>query len=177
MKTYSKYENSQEFCFFDSSNVIFCKCYDNPGDAKVLKIVFKDGRTYLYKDVDVNDYIAFRDSQSNGNEFAKRIRKYACTRIQDTDMGKLDEMKARFIEDSREIRETKVSELGYVIEYCDETGEFVLKVGDKVIYSAVEGSVSIINLFKSMGVDCVLRAVDKIENVTDENEDKIDVHG
>ena len=175
MKTYSKYENNQEFCWFDSSNIIFSKCYDNPGELKVVKIIFKNGRTYLYKDVDVNDYIKFRDAESNGSVFSKTIKNYAATRIQDTDLDKLEEMRQKFIESNQEIQETKVSELGYVIEYCDETGEFVLKIGENVIYSAVEGNVSIINLFKSMGINCTLREVDKIENKTDENEDKINV--
>lgn len=176
MKTYSKYENNQEFCWLDSSNIIFSKCYDNPGDLKVVKIIFKDGRTYLYKDVNVNDYISFRDAESNGQAFIKHIKKYSATRIQDTDLDKLEEMKQKFMESNQEIQETKVSELGYVIEYCDETGEFVLKIGEKVIYSAVEGNVSIINLFRSMGINCTLKAVDKIENITDEEEDKINLN-
>lgn len=176
MKTYSKYENNQEFCWLDSSNIIFSKCYDNPGELKVVKIIFKDGRTYLYRDVNVNDYISFRDAESNGQAFIKHIKKYSATRIQDTDLDKLEEMKQKFMDSNQEIQETKVSDLGYVIEYCDETGEFVLKIGEKVIYSAVEGNVSIVNLFKSMGINCTLKAVDKIENTTDENEDKINLN-
>ena len=66
-----------------------------------------------------------------------------------------------------------MSELGYVIEYCEASGEFVLKLGGKTIYSAVEGNVSIVNLFRSMGIQCALVPVDKIENITDEEEDKI----
>ena len=92
-----------------------------------------------------------------------------------TDLDKLEEMKQKFMKSNQEIQETKVSELGYVIEYCEDTGEFVLKIGENVIYSAVEGNVSIINLFKSMGINCTLREVDKIENKTDENEDKINL--
>lgn len=175
MKIYSKYENSQELCWYDSSNTVFSKCYDNPGELKVVKIIFKNGRTYLYKDVDVNDYIAFRDAESNGSAFHKHIKKYAPTRIQDTDMEKLDELKNKFMDDNQEVQETKMSELGYVIEFCDATGEFVLKLKDKIIYSGVEGNVSIVNLFKSMGVNCSFKSVDKITNETDENDDKIDV--
>lgn len=174
MKLFSKYENSQELCWYDSTNIIFSKCYDNP-DCKVVKIIFKNGRTYLYRDVDATDYVMFRDSESNGSAFTKYIKKYAATRIQDTDLDKLEEMKQKFINENQEVQDTKVSDLGYVMEYCDETGEFVLKLGGKVIYSAVEGNVSIINLFKSMGVNCALVSVEKIENKTDEEEDKINV--
>ena len=164
MKIYSKYENSQEFCWYDSSNILFSKCYDNPGNLKVVKLIFKNGRTYLYKDVEANDYVVFRDAESNGSAFTKHIKKYAATRIQDTDLDKLNEMKERFM-----------NELGYVIEYCDKTGEFALKIGSKTLYTAIEGNVSIINLFKSMGINCTLKSVDEIENMTDEEEDKINV--
>lgn len=175
MKLFSKYQNAQEYCWLNSSNTLFCKCYDNPGDLKVLKIVFKNGRTYLYKDVDVNDYIAFRDAESNGSAFAKYIRKYTATRIQDTDLNKLEELKQSFINEEQKVGDTTVSNLGYVIEFCDKTGEFVLKLNDKVIYSGIEGEVSIVNLFRSMGISCSLKAVDGITNETDENELKLDI--
>lgn len=175
MKIYSKYENGQEFCWYDSSNTLFSKCYDNPGDLKVVKVIFKSGATYLYKNVDVNDYIAFRDAESNGHAFFKHIRKYDATRIQDTDLDKLEEMKNNFMNDTQELQETKVSDLGYVIEYCETDGSFVLKLADKVIFSGVEGNVSIVNLFKSMGINCTMKEVDRIDNETDENEDKINV--
>lgn len=173
MKIYSKYKNGQEFCWFDSTNTIFCKCYDNPGGLKVLKIVFKGGRTYLYRDVDINDYITFRDSESNGTAFYKHIKKYSCVRIQDTDLDKLEEMKTKFIEDEQDIDNSKMSDLGYVIDYCDKTGEFILKINGKTIYSGVEGQVSIVKLFLSMGIKCSLNSVDKIDIETDDNSDKI----
>lgn len=175
MKLYSKYEDSCELCWYDSTNTLFSKCYDNPGEYKVVKIIFKNGRTYLYKDVTASDYIAFRDAESNGQSFTKYIKKYSATRIQDTDLDKLNELREKLVSQDQEIQDTKVSELGYVIEYCDSTGEFALKLGGKVIYRAIEGQVSIINLFKSMGVNCSMKSVDKIENNSDEEEDKINV--
>lgn len=175
MKIYSKYENGQEFCWYDSSNTLFSKCYDNPGDLKVVKIIFKNGSTYLYKNIDVSDYIAFRDAESNGHAFFKHIKKYNATRIQDTDLGKLEEMKNKFMNESQGLQETKVSDLGYVIEYSEADGSFVLKLADKVIFSGVEGNVSIVALFKSMGINCSLKEVEKVDNQTDENEDKINV--
>ena len=175
MKVYSKYVNGQEFCWYDSTNTLFSKCYDNPGDLKVIKVIFKSGATYLYKNVDVNDYLAFRDAESNGHAFYKHIRKYEATRIQDTDLEKLEELKTHLMNDSQELQESKVSELSYVIEYCENDGRFVLKLADKIIFSGVEGNVSIVSLFKSMGINCTLKEVDKVEVDTDENEDKINV--
>lgn len=175
MKAFEKYINNAQFCWYDSSNIIFSKCYNNEGTLKVVKIIFKNGRTYLYKDVDVEDYVKFRDAESNGQSFNKYIKKYTATRIQDTDLGKLEEMRQNFIKESNNVQETKVSDLGYSIDYCAESGEFLLKLGNKIIYSGIEGQVSIINLFKSMGFNCILNMVDKVENATDENEDKINI--
>ena len=45
MIVYNKYINNEDYTWYDSSNVIFSKCYDNNSDSKTLKIVFKDGRT------------------------------------------------------------------------------------------------------------------------------------
>jgi hypothetical protein len=174
-KIYEKYCNSIQYCWYDSSNIIFSKCYDNPGQYKVVKIIFKNGRTYLYKDVLDNDYLAFRDAESNGIAFTKHIKQYTATRIQDTDLDKLNELKEQFINENNDLQETKVSDLGYVIEFCDKTGEFAIKLKDKVIYHGIEGQVSIINLLQSMGISCTLKSVDEIINETDENEDKIEV--
>ena len=67
MIVYNKYLDNQDYTWYDSSNVLFSKCYDDPNsNTKTLKIVFKNGRTYIYKDVDINDYITFKTAQSNG---------------------------------------------------------------------------------------------------------------
>lgn len=168
MKTFEKYINNIQYCWYDSSNTLFSKCYDNPGDLKVIKIIFKGGRTYLYKDVDVTDYVAFRDAASNGTAFSKYIKKYVATRIQDTDLNELAEMKSKFMDESDEIQETKISDLDYVIEYCERTGDFDLKLGDSIIYHGIEGQVSIINLFKSMGINAIMKPVEKFDNSIDE---------
>lgn len=119
--------------------------------------------------------MAFRDAESNGIAFTKHIKQYTATRIQDTDLDKLNELKEQFINENNDLQETKVSDLGYVIEFCDKTGEFAIKLKDKVIYHGIEGQVSIINLLQSMGISCALKSVDEIINETDENEDKIEV--
>lgn len=174
-KLYENYSNNAQMCWYDSSNVLFSKCYDNPGNSKVLKIIFKNGRTYLYRDVDAMDYILFRDAESNGTAFVQYIKKYPATRIQDTDLGKLEEMKNKMINEATEFNEQKVSSLSYTIEYCDSTGEFALKLGDRTLHRGIEGQVSIINLFKSIGLQYGLTPVSSIESDSDENDDRINV--
>lgn len=174
-KIYENYSNNIQCCWYDSSNVIFSKCYDNDGDEKVVKIIFKNGRTYLYKGVNVYDYINFRDAQSNGSAFNKYMSKYTAVRIQDTDLDKLNELKEKFMNEEKELQQTEVGDLDYVIEFVNKTGEFALKRGDKVVYSGIEGKVSIVDLFTNMGINSTLKEVDEIVNITDEDNDKIDV--
>lgn len=174
MITYNKYTNNEDYTWYDSSNVIFSKCYDNNTETKTLKIVFKNGRTYLYKDVNTTDYIAFKTAASNGaavNTYI--IKKYNGVRISDTDITKLDNLRENFINEENTINEEVFSNLNYHIDLCSESGEFQLKLNDKVIYRAVEGQVSILNLLKSMNIRYSWTEVETIPNLSDENKEEI----
>lgn len=174
MIIYNKYINGQDHTWYDSSNVIYSKCYDNSEQFKTLKIVFKTGRTYLYKDVDVNDYIFFKNAESSGksvNTFI--IKKYQGIRITDTNTEKLNELKENFINEDTTNGNTELTNLIYHMDICQKNGEFALKLNDKTIYTGVEGEVSILNLLKSMNIKYSLNEVDKIEKETDEHEDKL----
>ena len=90
---YNKYINNRDHTWYDSSNVLYSVCYDTNAEKKTLKVVFKQGRTYLYKDVDVNDYLMFRNSESHGksvNEFI--VKKYKGVRLSDTTQETLDNL-------------------------------------------------------------------------------------
>lgn len=177
MIIYNKYVNQQDYTWYDSSNVIFSKCYDNAeSNTKTLKIVFKNGRTYLYKDVDINDYLTFKTAQSNGQAVnASIIKKYKGVRITDTDIDKLSELKDSFINDEKSISETQVKDLDYKIDYVEKDGEFTLTLGDKVIYHGNENKVSLFSLFKSMNIAYSLNVVEVINYKTDENKDIINL--
>ena len=102
MVVYNRYVNNKDHTWYDSSNVVYSLCYDNNEATKNLKIVFKNGRTYLYKNVDVNDYIGFRSGESTGKTVNQYIvKKYQGVRLPDTDMEKLDELKEEFINDNK----------------------------------------------------------------------------
>lgn len=174
MIIYNKYINNEDYTWYDSSNVVFSKCYDNSQNLKTLKIVFKNGRTYLYKDVNVSDYVCFKNAQSNGksvNDFI--IKKYTGVRITDTDIDKLNEMKEKFINEEKQINEETFSNLIYHIDANQETGEFILKLNNKPIYTGIEGQVSIFNLFKSMNINYSYKTVDNINKVSDEFTEEI----
>lgn len=177
MIVYNKYLDNQDYTWYDSSNVLFSKCYDDPNsNTKTLKIVFKNGRTYIYKDVDINDYLTFKTAQSNGQAVnTSIIKKYKGVRISDTDVDKLTELREKFINDEKEISETPLKDLIYKVDYNEQNGEFTLTIGDKVIYHGNENKVSLFSLFKSMNIAYSLNVVDKIDYETDENKEKINL--
>lgn len=82
--------------WYDSSMIIYSECYDKPDTPlKDLKVTFKNGATYEYKDVDVNDYVAFVHGgldNSNGKALNKFIKpKCECKKIEFKTIAELNE--------------------------------------------------------------------------------------
>lgn len=174
MIIYNKYINGEDFTWYDSSNVIFSKCYDGNQLLKTLKIVFKNGRTYLYKDVSTDDYIAFKTALSNGNSVNTYIiKKYKGIRISDTNVDKLQDLQDEFKKNENEISNEKMSNIVYHVDICSKTGEVQLKMNDKPLYTAIEGNVSLFNLLKAMNIKYTYSEVEEIENETDEQDEEI----
>ena len=103
---FEKYDNENliDYCWYDSSNVKFSKCYDKKDDYKDIDVTFKDGRTYRYFNVIVQDYILFKHGgvdNSQGKALNKFIKKYKCERIEDNDISKLNEECQLLIEESK----------------------------------------------------------------------------
>lgn len=163
------YINNVEHLWYESSNLVYTACYNGNRQEKTLKVVFKSGATYIYKDVDVNDYMAFtRTSGSNGSTFNTYIvKKYKGIRMSDTDLNKLEELRKEYANETQKVSDA-MSPLNYCLEINDETGEFRLVLDGKVIYEGVEGQVSIVNLLNSMHIVYSTR---ELENklVTEEN--------
>lgn len=152
MIVYNRYIDNKDHTWYDSSNVIYSICYNNEQQFKNIKVVFKNGRTYLYRDVDVNDYIAFRSAESNGKAVNQYIvKKYKGIRLPDTDLDKLESLKQELIEDNR-VTERAFTNLAYHLSVNEKTGDFALFLNNKPIYRGVEGQVSIMNLLKCMGI-------------------------
>ena len=174
MILYNRYLNQEDHVWYDSSNVVYSKCYDTQSSKfKTLKIVFGGGRTYLYKDVDTNDYMLFKTAESNGQAFNKYIKKYQAVRITDTDMDKLTKLRESFEEEKKESDEQKLGDLVYNIKADEKTGEFVITLADKVLFRGIEGNFSILNLFSSLNIKYTLEQVDELPNDSDEELDEI----
>lgn len=85
-KIYNLYENDVDRTWYDSSNVVYTECDDITNGLKVLRIYFKSGRVYQYTNVNVNDYLLFREDVSQGRAFTKLIKNYPCERLEDADI-------------------------------------------------------------------------------------------
>ena len=79
--------------WYDSSNVLYSECEDKVNELKVLRVVFKNGATYVYKNVNVNDYLMFMAGGldgSNGKALNKFIKaKCECEKVCETDIAQL----------------------------------------------------------------------------------------
>jgi hypothetical protein len=73
-------------CLIDSSNILLSE-YDKT--KKTLKIIFKAGTQYLYKDMLDRDYVRFEVSESQGSVFNKTMRKYEFEKLEKVDTTEL----------------------------------------------------------------------------------------
>ena len=151
MIVYNHYTNQRDYTWYDSSNIIYSECIDTKGEKKNLKIIFKEGRQYLYKDVDVNDYLMFKNAQSNGKAFNDHIRKYKAIRLADADIHELEDKKKSMMETEDTVTKA-TSNLSYKISINNDTREFRLSFNGNVIYEGIEDNVNIMRLFKCMSI-------------------------
>lgn len=64
--------------WYSSSSLLYSECIDNENELKTLIVVFKNGSTYQYDDVDVMDYVMFVHGgldNSNGKALNTFIKK------------------------------------------------------------------------------------------------------
>lgn len=90
-----------EYCWYNSSNVIYSECLDPDNDFKTLKIVFSNGTQYEYKKVDTTDYLIFREDASQGKALNRLIKnkKYEYVKLENADINKINEEYESLVED------------------------------------------------------------------------------
>lgn len=93
MKKFNIYCNNVDKTWYDSSNVVYTECIDNENKPKTLKVVFSNGTQYQYNDVNVNDYLLFRESESQGRALNRLIKekKYEYQKLDNADLNALSE--------------------------------------------------------------------------------------
>lgn len=100
------YENGIDYCWYNSSNLLYSECIDHKDDFKTLYIVFNNGVKYVYKDVNVNDYLMFRTELSQGVSLNKYLKKYKYERLETVSIPEL--MEREEIINAKQINEAKI---------------------------------------------------------------------
>lgn len=97
-KKFSYYAKSNdgidtEYCWYDSSNIVYTECIDNDNKLKTLKVVFSNGTQYQYNDVNVVDYLLLRESDSQGKALNRLIKekKYDYKKLENADLEAINE--------------------------------------------------------------------------------------
>ncbi len=89
MIIFRKYDEKEhiDHVWYQSSNIVYSECLDTINELKTLTVIFKNGKRYQYKEVDVNDYVMFMHGGldgSNGKALNKFIKnKYECEKLDD----------------------------------------------------------------------------------------------
>lgn len=116
MITFRYYDKDEKVdrIWYSSSNILYSECDDKLDDFKELRITFKNGDTYVYKKVDVNDYVLFAHGgidASNGKAFWKIIRpKYEAEKIGKKTLEEVAELMEFYKEKKRKELEGKATE-------------------------------------------------------------------
>ena len=92
-KIFNYYSNDIDRTWYQSSNVKFSECVDKENELKTLRVVFNNGSQYEYTGVDVNQYLLFREDNSQGKALNKYIKgnNYEYKRLDNADVAALDE--------------------------------------------------------------------------------------
>lgn len=158
------YKDRVDKVWYDSSNVVYSECYDYENALKDLKVVFKEGRTYLYKSVNVNDYVLFKRDLSQGKALHKYIIKnYEGLRLSDIDMNELEQKKQLILKEKQEEQSLnkneeeaslKKNETLYHIIYDKETEEVILQENGKDIFKGINGEIDLFQVIQALGIKC-----------------------
>jgi cystathionine beta-lyase/cystathionine gamma-synthase len=89
-KLFKYYDGELERVWYDSSNVKYSEIDDKENSLKTVRVVFNNGSQYRYDDVDVYDYLKFRDAESTGKAFNQYLKKYTYEKLENADLEKLD---------------------------------------------------------------------------------------
>ena len=92
---YTKDKNGNDIdrVWYQSSNIKYSECVDYDNELKTLRVVFNNGTQYEYKNVDVRQYLSFREAASQGKALNESIKSkgYEYEKLEDVDTKTLDD--------------------------------------------------------------------------------------
>lgn len=92
-KIFGFYANDVDKSWYDSSNVKYSECDDHDNALKTLRVVFNNGTQYEYKNINVQDFLFFRDAASQGKALNQYIKGkgYEYEKIENANMEALED--------------------------------------------------------------------------------------
>lgn len=109
-KLFNYYVNDVDYTWYNSSNIKYSECIDKEGELKTLNVVFSNGTQYQYVGLTVQDYLLFRDSDSQGKALNKYIK------AKGYEFKKLDDANLDDINNEYLFRTSN----GIELEHCDD---------------------------------------------------------
>lgn len=87
------YANDKDTNWYQSSNIRYSECDDHDNELKTLRVVFNNGTQYEYKNVNVQDYLMFRNDTSQGKALNQYIKAngYEYEKLEDANMEALED--------------------------------------------------------------------------------------
>lgn len=159
LKKFYNEEEKHEECFYKSSNICYSKCLDNEDALKTLKVIFNNGAVYLYKGVDVKDYLKFRESESQGKALYSYISnkvdgkpKYEYVRMSDVSISEVNERLSEL--NKSENDEITANEKQLINLLVDKDGEFIATINESteefksINKSKIETLIYFLDLYK-----------------------------
>lgn len=143
-KIYNFYHNDLDKTWYDSSTVKYSECEDLDDQRKTLRVVFNNGTQYEYSDVDVMDYLMFREDVSQGKGLNKYIKakEYEFRKLDNVDISRIDE-------DLKHLSETDF----YITAWKDNNDLITIDVirnSGEVLYSADSISLDTFNIVEDI---------------------------
>jgi hypothetical protein len=85
--------NDIDRVWYSSTNIKYAECVDPDNGLKTLRVVFNNGTQYEYKDVDVRDYVVFKNDSSQGKALNRLIKekKYEYEKLENADLEAINE--------------------------------------------------------------------------------------
>jgi hypothetical protein len=92
-KKFNIYCNGVDKTWYNSNNVIYSECIDHDNKPKTLKVVFSNGTQYEYKNVDVRDFLLFRESESQGKALNRLIKEknYEYEKLENANLDEIND--------------------------------------------------------------------------------------
>ena len=85
-------EDKIDKAWFDSSNIYYAECDESDTQEKTVRVVFKNGKQYQYNGVSVNDWVMFKNADSQGKKLNELFKKagYEYSKLDDANLDELE---------------------------------------------------------------------------------------